>query len=228
MSYGMFSGSQNEPVEPRGKARRGQQKRACETREALLETAIELFSTRGYDGVSIRALEVQADVQRGAVAYHFENKEQLWRTAIDRLTGRAAAYFDPLEQTLQVLDEDERVRAMIAVFIRFSAETPELSRLMVQEGRHDSWRLQYIIETFSRRRITWADELTGWLRNPHIFYIVIGASTLVFDVEYECRHLFDVDPTTDEFIREHASQVADVFSMLKQRHQEKRRKISIG
>lgn len=120
------------------------------------------------------------------------------------------------------------IRKMIAVFIRFSAETPELSRLMVQEGRHDSWRLQYIIETFSRRRITWADELTGWLSDPHIFYIVIGASTLVFDVENECRHLFNIDPTTDEFIREHANQVAEVFLMLKNRRRKESRETSVG
>jgi hypothetical protein len=33
----------------------------------------------------------------------------------------------------------------------------------------------------------------------------------VFNVDHECRELFDVDPTTDDFIREHAVRVAEVI-----------------
>lgn len=193
------------------KTKRAPQQRAEETKTALLDTAIEMFSTLGYDGVSVRALEAEAKVQRGAVAYHFDGKETLWKRAIDRLLQRLIDTFQPLQQVVLDLDEEARLRAVIAAFVRYSAEAPELNRLMVQEGRHDSWRLDYIVDSFTRGQLEWTNEVLGLLADPHTYYIMIGASTFVFDVEHECRKLFDVDPTTDEFIREHANRVADLL-----------------
>jgi hypothetical protein len=60
--------------------------------------------------------------------------------------------------------------------------------------------------------------------DPHAYYIALGASTLVFDVDHECRELFGVDPTTDVFIREHADRVADVI--LHMRHSRSGREIA--
>jgi hypothetical protein len=39
----------------------------------------------------------------------------------------------------------------------------------------------------------------------------VSICALVFNVDHECRELFDVDPTTDDFIREHAVRVAEVI-----------------
>ena len=189
---------------------RAPQKRAEETRETLIAMAIERFSSMGYDGVSVRALESDAGVQRGAVAYHFDNKETLWKRAVDRIAERFAKQFAPLEPIIRDLDPEDGLRAGIAAFVRFSAEQPELNRLMVQEGRHDSWRLEYIVDTFVAQRRDWLKDVFGMLSDPHLYYILIGSAAFVFDVEHECRRLFDVDPTTDEFIREHAARVADM------------------
>jgi len=198
---------------------RAPQQRAEETRTALLETAVEMFSTLGYDGVSIRALETEAKVQRGAVAYHVGNKEDLWKLAIDHLLQRLIDAVQPLQQIILDLDEEARLRAVVTAFVRYSAEAPQLNRLMVQEGRYDSWRLDYILDSFARGQLEWSSQVLGLLTDPHTYYIIVGASTLVFDVEFECRKLFDVDPTTDEFIREHAARVADL--VLAGRGQEK-------
>jgi len=192
------------------KTKRAPQQRAEETKTALLVTAIEMFSTLGYDGVSIRALETQAEVQRGAAAYHFGTKEDLWKRAIDRLLQRIIDAFQPLEQIILDLDEDARLRAVITALVRYSAEAPELNRLMVQEGRYDSWRLDYILDSFTRGQLEWSKDVLGLFSDPHTYYIIIGSSTFVFDVEFECRKLFGVDPTTDEFIRTHAARVADL------------------
>lgn len=192
-------------------ASRGPQKRAEETRESLVALAIERFSTLGYDGVSVRALESDAGVQRGAVAYHFDNKETLWKRAVDRIAEQFAAHFAPLEPIIRDLDVEDGLRAGIAAFVRFSAEQPELNRLMVQEGRHDSWRLAYIVDAFVAQRREWFEDVFDMLSDPHIYYIMIGSASFVFDVEHECRRLFDVDPTSDEFIREHAARVADMM-----------------
>lgn len=196
---------------------RGLQQRAEDTREALLKTALHMFTTQSYDGVSVRALEMEADVQRGAAAYHFQSKEGLWKAVIDYILDRFTKHLGPLEPVLKDLDEEARLRAVITAFVRFSAETPELNRLIIQEGREQSWRLDYLIATFIKDRFEWVEEMLGLLADPHTYYMSIGAATLVFDVEHECRALFDVDPTTDEFIKEHAARVADMLVYLRGR-----------
>ena len=199
--------------------RRRQQKRAAETREALLHVATEAFATHTYDGVSIRALEVDAGVQRGAAAYHFTDKEGLWKAAVDRILAVLQSRVEPLAPVLNDLDEDGRLRAVITAFVRFSAEAPELNRLIIQEGRTDSWRLDYLITTFHRNRLEWLKDFVGVVQDPHYFYMTVGAATMVFNAEHECRKLFGVNPMTDDFIREHAARVADMAVYLRNQEQ---------
>ena len=197
------------PTDSRQK--RAPQQRAEQTRSVILAAAIELFSSLGFDGVSLRTIEAHAGVQRGAVAYHFESKDALWRQAIDVVFEKFAAHFASLDSTLRDLAPDLRIRMAITAFVRFSAEVPELSRLMVQEGKQSSWRLDYIIDKHMRPGFDRLTEIFGAPLDPHTYYFIIGASSMVFNVEYECRSVFGVDPTTDEFIRDHASRVADLI-----------------
>jgi len=199
--------SSNIATEPQ---KRAPQQRAEDTRKALLDAAIEAFSTLGYDGVSIRALEGSAGVQRGAAAYHFGTKKDLWKRSVDQILDRFTEQFLPLDQMIRDLDQEGRLRTAITVFVRLSAENPQLNRLMVQEGRHDTWRLAYVLDSFVRARLDWLNDVLEFMQDPHMYYMMIGASTFVFDVEHECRSLFGIDPTTDEFIRDHAARVADM------------------
>ncbi len=199
--------------------KRRQQQRAAETRESLLQVATEAFATHTYDGVSIRALEVEAGVQRGAVAYHFSDKEGLWKAAVDRILAVLQARVEPLAPVLKDLDDDGQLKAVITAFVRFSAEAPELNRLIIQEGRTSSWRLDYLISTFHRNRLAWLEDFVGVVQDPHYFYMTVGAATMVFNAEHECRELFGVNPMTDEFIREHATRVADMAVYLRNREQ---------
>lgn len=196
---------------------RGPQKRAEQTKKTILDTATQMFSTLGFDGVSIRALELKAGVQRGAVSYHFEGKDELWKAMVDRIMDRFAAHFEPLKATVRDLDENAGTRALAAALIRFSAETPEFNRLMMNEGGHDTWRMAYIVKHLTGGPISWAPESSGSLTDPHDYYIVIGAATFVFGVEHECRQLFNVDPTSDAFIREHAARVSELWIAIKNR-----------
>jgi len=195
--------------------KRAPQQRSEQTRAEILRAATELFTSLGFEGVSLRTIEAHAGVQRGAIAYHFKSKDELWRRAIDRVFERFAAHLDPLEATLRDLDPVARLRTVIVAFVRFSAEMPELSRLMVQEGKRSSWRLDYIVDAHMRPRIDWLNEILGETLDPHTYYIVIGASAMVFSVEFECRRAFGIDPTTDEFIRLHAARIADMILLAR-------------
>jgi AcrR family transcriptional regulator len=55
------------------------------TREALLESATELFWEGGYRTTSLDAVAERARVTKGAIYHHFPSKEALYEAVIDRL-----------------------------------------------------------------------------------------------------------------------------------------------
>lgn len=57
---------------------KGAIKSESETRERLLDAAEVLFAEHGFDGVGMRALAGQAQVNLGAATYHFKTKENLY------------------------------------------------------------------------------------------------------------------------------------------------------
>ncbi|ORU89590.1 MAG: hypothetical protein A6F71_01085 [Cycloclasticus sp. symbiont of Poecilosclerida sp. M] len=61
------------------------------TREHIVSTAYPLFGDRGFDGVSIQEISVLSELSKGALYWHFKNKEAL--------------YFECLKQFRHVLRE---------------------------------------------------------------------------------------------------------------------------
>jgi AcrR family transcriptional regulator len=50
---------------------------ARETRAEILETALELFATKGYGGASLREIAERLGITKAALYYHFPAKEDL-------------------------------------------------------------------------------------------------------------------------------------------------------
>ena len=66
-----------------------QQERAVRTRNALIESAAELFSKDGFDVVTLSTISARAGVSNGALHFHFASKAALaaavWEAAAQRL-----------------------------------------------------------------------------------------------------------------------------------------------
>ncbi len=49
-----------------------------DTKQIILDTALELFSKRGYSAVSIRDLCNKVGIKESAIYYHFKNKQEIF------------------------------------------------------------------------------------------------------------------------------------------------------
>lgn len=199
-------------------APRRQQQRARETRAQLLQTAIDAFSTQGFESISVRQLEEFAGVKRGLVAYHFGDKEQLWRTAVAQLFSALVEDFTGRVSTLVDVAPAEAARAMVRAFVRYSAAYPAVNRLMMQECTGDSWRVDCLVDEHIRpmlealhEALPQASALLWGDRDPHRYYLFVGAGAFVFSAEQECRRLFATDPRGEAFVERHAHLVADLL-----------------
>jgi AcrR family transcriptional regulator len=54
-----------------------------ETRAAILQVALELFTERGFEGTSIRDIADALGVTKSSLYYHFANKEAILRALLD-------------------------------------------------------------------------------------------------------------------------------------------------
>ena len=197
--------------------KRRTQERTEVTRNKLLDAAARLFSEQGFDGISIRDLEKAADVQRGLLAYHFGDKETLWKTAADRTFGVMREQVNARTDILKDLSKSERIATMIRFYVRFSASHPEFSRLLSQEGRQDSWRIRYLAENH-------VSGITRSLEGPvreelgldktefmHWFYMLAGAAATIFSHSPECQLLYGVDSREDAVVTAHADMMVKML-----------------
>lgn len=101
------------------------------TRESLIDTGRQLFAKHGFKGTSVRAIAGAADVNLGAVTYHFGSKLELYHAVIERVTAPIRERMSaPLPVTGSALDGIETFfRATFA----FIAENPDVPRLVLQQ-----------------------------------------------------------------------------------------------
>lgn len=101
----------------------------AETRDKLLETAIELFAERGYSATSVDQLCRRAGIVKTAVYWHFGSKEGLLTAALDRVAGD---WIEEIERSVyRTGDPQERLALAVAGLRRIVEERPELMRMLV-------------------------------------------------------------------------------------------------
>jgi len=74
-------------------------------REDLIETAVELFRARGYEGVGVAELLQKSGAPRGSLYFHFPGgKEQIGAEAVARVGAEVEARFRELRESDVDLD----------------------------------------------------------------------------------------------------------------------------
>ncbi len=65
-------------------------------RDAILDVAEQLIRTRGYDQMSIQAVQDELGVSRGAIYHYFGSKEAILEAVIARMTAAGMAVLEPI------------------------------------------------------------------------------------------------------------------------------------
>lgn len=185
-----------------------------QTRQRIVEAAVACFSELGFRGASTREIARRAGTNQGLISYHFRSKDELWRAAADRLFGLLRASLGESLAGLASRDPRTRAREGIREYVRFNAAHPELFRFMVEQGKHDDARMQWLVDTHLRPLYEGLRRLglgADGLLEPHAYYALAGAGSVLFAVAPECRRLTGLDPVTREAVETHAEFVARIL-----------------
>ena len=190
-----------------------------ETRRAILDAALDLFSERSFDGATTRAIAEQVGVTQPLLNYHFAGKEELWRAAVDDLFDRLRTSMADRLSGLSDVDEVTMAKLMVRHFVEFSAANPQLHRIIMQESKRAGARLDWMVETHIRplydNAIALFDGLAARgalapVAPAHLYYLMTGAAATVFVLAPECERLTGVDPFTPDFVSAPADLVVDM------------------
>lgn len=114
----------------------------------LLAAAFTMFAERGYDSTTLRELARDLGVSHNLLNVRFGLKANLWRAAVDWRMADASttvvAAFDGDG------DAEQRLRDLVRRFCEWATENRDIVAISYHEGQRDSWRLEYIVQTFIR------------------------------------------------------------------------------
>ncbi|HZP40703.1 MAG TPA: TetR/AcrR family transcriptional regulator [Candidatus Binatia bacterium] len=118
-----------------------------DTREKILETATRLFSAQGYTNTSLSQVAKEAQVSKALIFWHFENKEKLFRTALQKTLE---PYFINMVDELEGLSEIDQIRLLIDRYYSFVSENlysvKFLLNLILRDERHPDDLIGHMIE----------------------------------------------------------------------------------
>ena len=97
-------------------------------RAEILSAAERIFIAQGYEGATIRKIADEVGVSSTALYMHFQDKDQILLEICDRAVSELLAI--NLRISTRLGDPVDRVRDMLAAYMRFALENPNAYRLM--------------------------------------------------------------------------------------------------
>lgn len=201
-------------VAPRRRGRPARSARSVEeTRAAILDAALKLFSERGFEGAALRDIAALAQVEHSLVRYHFKNKDTLWRAALSHLIDRMNLVMGASWRASRGLQPVERLKRFIRDYVRYCAHNPQHARIMVQEAIGDNDRVAWIAEEIVRpQHRGFARLLDTLMAEGHLprvpmrslIYAMSAAAQAPFTLAGEVKAAYGVDTSSDAEIDTHA------------------------
>lgn len=199
---------------------RSPQRRALQTRARLIQSAIEEFAEKGFEGASTREIASRAGMAQSAVPYHFGTKDLLWKAAGDELFGLLRDRLTARLAGLEGVDVITTARLLLTEFVRFAAAHPELHRFMLQEGTGPSERLEWLVAkhvapmgSLLQGMLQGIESLGGPSLGPssHVFYVLIGAVSTPYALAPQVRLTTGEDPFSEDYIKAHTEMMLSLF-----------------
>ncbi|MEM9351129.1 MAG: hypothetical protein AAGA47_12780 [Pseudomonadota bacterium] len=135
------------------------------------------------------------------------------------LNERMADQMAPALSLPEGLDPGEKMRATIRQFVRASAAVPEVGRIIFDEGRQPSWRLEWIVAHYAEgffgeigRLFDQGREagLIADIPKVSFYYMVVGSAAL-FAMSAEAKIITGNDAFDPATVDAHANSVATLL-----------------
>lgn len=117
---------------------------AKDTKERILNAALDMFSQNGYAGTNIRELSGSLGMGKSSMYRHFESKEEIWDSLLDELIAYYDERFGSPEHLPPVPDSLEGLVVQTQRMVNFTVHDEKVIKsrklLMIEQFRDDCAR----------------------------------------------------------------------------------------
>ncbi|HUX49686.1 MAG TPA: TetR/AcrR family transcriptional regulator [Spirochaetia bacterium] len=128
-------------------------RRRSDTRERIQETALKLFTEKGYESTSLREIAEVLGVTKAALYYHFKTKEEIIYSIMSDLQKSFAELIEWAKSIPQTLDSRKQMLRELFVLLKGRWRPlilfAQANQNQLKSMRHPERRLDEIREMFS-------------------------------------------------------------------------------
>jgi len=187
-------------------------------RDLIVSAAMHEFASKGYAGATTVAIAKRARVTQPLIHHHFGSKAKLWAHVLAELFGA-------LTTALQRADdprggERARIERLLRTVVAFSAERPELSRLIRLESAGGGAPFEHLYREHLEPLVQLFESIVrdavaaGHMRRAprgFIYFATIGLCTQLFSEPATAKRAFGLDPRAPKTAAAYADFVVGVF-----------------
>jgi AcrR family transcriptional regulator len=187
----------------------------------ILENALELFGTVGFDGMSMQALARRCGVSTALIHYHFASKLKLWKNAVDYGMRDAAAALSMSAKEMKDIDPLDRLKIFMRRYVYYFASRPSLFSIIVKESDVHGPRFLWLQKNYLKSFYALTNDVVAGAQNAgrirkdapsyHLSLIIVGACHHFLSSRHRALPLYGVDPSAETLVDSHADLVVDVI-----------------
>lgn len=155
------------------------------TKEVILESAISLFNTRGFNGTSIRDIAKKARVNVAHISYYFKNKRGLLEYCF---TDFFEGYLKEIEKGLAALNKGAAycLKTVTKNVVEYFYKNIQLTRFVLREISIDSQIVREVMSTYLVKEKYYLNMIfeegmrTKELKNLSVDYFIIQYKGLLY------------------------------------------------
>jgi AcrR family transcriptional regulator len=124
--------------------------------QVLINAAMDLFASYGYRGTSLARIAQAAGVTKGALYWHFSDKEDFFLAVLDRVMGEWAGAFGKTEAASDAASFRQEFLRLFDIFSEVNEKNPWVSRLaliIALESHKIGPRVLRSMRTINRRQL---------------------------------------------------------------------------
>jgi len=99
------------------------------TKELILEAALDLFSQRGYDGVGVSEIAAAVGIKGSALYNHFKGKEEILSRLIDMVETHYNAHISSFGTAVAVPDTPQELIRTCMAQLDFTMNDPKILKI---------------------------------------------------------------------------------------------------
>jgi TetR/AcrR family transcriptional regulator len=158
-------------------------------REAILNAALEAFSTAGFGGATLDQIAENAGLSKPNLLYYFASKEAIYAAVLTQLL---ATWLDPLRAMNPLGEPVTEIMAYVERKLELARDYPRESRLFATEIIQGAPRMRDVIAGELRDLVAEkAAVLTHWMQTGRI--TPLDPVHLIFSIWALTQHYADFD-----------------------------------